>query len=108
MWTNKAQRTIAAPAEQIFTLWCNFAERSSWDDHDQWAHLQGPLAVGTTIHLKTQGAPPAKVCITEFEPGHRIVTEGVVPLAKCALCLSFKWRLHRSCRQAIVKKSRVL
>ena len=82
MWMNEAQRTIAAPAQQIFAIWCNFAERPSWDEHDEWVHLQGPLAIGTTIHLKTQGAPPAKVHITEFEPGRRIVTEGIVPFGK--------------------------
>ncbi len=82
MWTNEAQRIIAAPAEQIFAIWCDFAERPSWDDHDEWVRLEGPLAIGTMIHLKTRGAPAATVRITELESGRRLVTEGSVPFGK--------------------------
>jgi len=82
VWANEATREIQAPPEEVFEVWTNLEQRPTWDDHDEWFRLGRPLAVGVSYKLKTRGAPPATVTVTQLEPGRRFVNEGRVPLGR--------------------------
>ena len=92
MWTYEHTLDTDAAPEAIWLLWADVSSWSSWDDDIEWAHLDGPFAIGSRGRLKPRGIPAAAFTLVSVIPGVSYTVEQRLPLARL--------RFHHELRQA--------
>lgn len=69
------------PAD-IYAVFKNVSDWSTWDPETESASLDGDFTVGTTGKIKPKGAPISKIVLTEITENQSITVESGLPLCK--------------------------
>ncbi len=58
MWTKSYSTTISdLSIEEIWAVWSDINQWTSWQDDLEYAHINGPFKTGETFDFKPKGAP---------------------------------------------------
>ena len=82
MWTTEVTRKTTATREQIWKLWTDVANWSSWDKEVETAELFGEFKTGTKGILKPAGGPKTSFIMTECTDFISFSDRSFLPLCK--------------------------
>jgi hypothetical protein len=91
MWSKK-QTTIlkGVTKASIWALWSNLDRWPQWDPDTEWAKIDGPFDIGSTITIKIHKGPTVKMKLVEVEKHKKYTDLTCFPLAKMYGCHEMK------------------
>jgi len=79
-WTFEASVEGQVSSSEIWRIWTNVEDWSSWDKELEWSRIDGPFTAGTEGHLKPKDWSPLKFKITEAIDGKEFKNVTIMPL----------------------------
>ena len=80
MWEFETKITTEADPERVWATWTDVGGWPRWHPGIAQASLESPFAEGARGSSRAPGGPRSKLRIGSVEPGHRFVSETILPL----------------------------
>ena len=71
MYSLELDATLNVAHAAVWQTWTDISSFPDWDPREEEATLNGPFAVGSTVHSKQRGNPGGEATIVAIEDGHR-------------------------------------
>lgn len=85
MWNFEVSRLTTAKSEQIWELWTDVSNWSTWDSEVSYSKIVGKFQVGSNGIIKPRVGPKSKFKIIECTAFKSFTSRGVLPLCKIDL-----------------------
>jgi Polyketide cyclase / dehydrase and lipid transport len=73
------EKTINATPQEAWAVWSDVAGYPTWDDREEAADADGPLAPGVQVRYRQRGGRSGTYVITALDQGRSWTTEEKVP-----------------------------
>jgi hypothetical protein len=83
MWQARYEKTFPRlKKEDVWAVWTDINNWHQWDEHAEFARIEGVFQAGTQFVLRPKGGPHVKIRITEASPATGFTDVTKFPLAK--------------------------